>query len=250
MRKMENEMIEFTVNSSIANAFYQLKFDQIKRIIIKANSIFDDLDDFYDTNPVYHSMVGTMAVGVLSNININEEIFSEISDMEYANKFSKRLKKINRTVNSHPGDIKDLSIMMYDSLGTGHAEKYSADIPDDGDVLEDTLNLMESVSDFIGPQLSAEWVKKPTFTTKFEIKVWTRGTEYVISGKKKLLSEHKNISINGESGYETTEKEGMIKVTTRGHFELGKDIVSMEFSPMGNITLSCENEEVFLDAFA
>ena len=54
------------------------------------------------------------------------------------------------------------------------------------------------------------------------------------------------MEIDGASGYGTTEKEGLMVVTTRGDIPLGTeekfDVVTIEFSPMGNITLSCENE--------
>ena len=52
MRKTENNMIEFAVNSAAASAFHEMKFDQIKRIMIKSGSIFDDMEDFHDSSPV------------------------------------------------------------------------------------------------------------------------------------------------------------------------------------------------------
>ena len=63
-------------------------------------------------------------------------------------------------------------------------------------------------------------------------------------------AEHYALEIDGTSGYGTTEKEGLMVVTTRGDIPLGTeekfDVVTIEFSPMGNITLSCENEVIEL----
>lgn len=248
MRKMENNILEFSISSAIATAFYEMKFDQIKRIMIKGNSIFDDLEEFSDSDPVYHCMVASMVGGILANLNFSEEIFSDISDMEYANKFSKRLKRLTRKTGSHSEEIQDQALQMYNSLGEGNADRYSDQIPDEGDALSDTLELIESVSDFIGPQLSAEWIKEPGMTSKFEISVSVRGIEYNVKGKKKhFLTEHYGIEIDGEAGFETTEKQGVLNLSTiRGVIPLGKDAVGIEFSPMGNITLSCEQEVIEL----
>jgi len=250
MRKMENNMIEFAVSNAISSAFYEMKFDQIKRIMIKSGSIFDDMEEFQGTNPVYHCMVSSMAVGILGNLNITEDLFSDISDMEYANKFSKRLKRLKRSTGAHPEDVQDAAIIMFEDFGEGNVESISDSVPDEGDALIDTLELMETVTDFIGPQLSAEWIKEPGMSSKFEISISCRGKQYIVSGKKKFMSEHFALEIDGDSGYGTTEKEGLMIVTTRGYIPLGTeekfDVVTIEFSPMGNITLTCEDEVIEL----
>jgi hypothetical protein len=256
MRKMENNMIEFTVSSAISSAFYEMKFEQIKRIMIKSASIFDDMEEFQATNPVYHCMVSTMAVGILENLNITEDLFSDISDMEYANKFSKRLKRLNRSVGTHPEDVQDAAMKMFEKFGEGDIESVSDIVPDEGDALLDTLELIEAVSDFIGPQLSAEWIKEPgVFSSYFEISISCRGNQYAVSGKKNFLTEHYALEINGDSGHgtserEVSEREGTEMVLTRGYLPLGTeenfDVVTIEFCPWRNITLSCENEEVEL----
>ena len=247
MRKMENNMIEFAVSSAISGAFYEMKFDQIKRIMIKSASIFDDMEEFHGTNPVYHCMVSSMAVGILGNLNITEDLFSDISDMEYANKFSKRLKRLKRST-AHPEDVQDAAIKMFEDFGEGNVESISDSVPDEGDALLDTLELMENVSDFIGPQLSAEWIKPKLH--KFEISISCRGKQYIVSGKKKFMSEHYALEIDGDPDYGTTEKEGLMIKTVRGYMPLGTeekfDVVTIEISPMGNITLTCENEVIEL----
>lgn len=255
MRKMENNMIEFAVNSAAASAFYEMKFDQIKRLMIKSGSIFDDMEDFHDSSPVYHCMVSTMAVGILGSLNFSEELFSDISDMEYANKFSKRLKRLKRSAAAHPEEVQNAALKMFEEFGEGNVDSIAGQVPDEGDALIDTIELMESVSDFIGPQLSAEWIKKPTFGSKFKVLISCRGKEYILSGKKKMggLSDHFALDVDGEYHFNTTEKEGMVMKTVRGTIGLGDenkhDVIMVEISPMGNLTLVCEDSSIELDPF-
>ena len=256
MRKTENNMIEFAVNSAAASAFHEMKFDQIKRIMIKSGSIFDDMEDFHDSSPVYHSMVSTMAVGILGNLNFNEELFSDISDMDYANKFSKRLKRLKRSSASHSEDVQNEALKMFEDFGEGNLDTIKGKIPDEGDALLDTMELMESVSDFIGLQLSCEWIKKPpTLGSKFKVLISCRGKEYILSGKKKMggLSNHFALDVDGEYHFNTTEEEGMVLKTVRGIIGLGDenkhDIIMVEISPYGHLTLVCEDSSIELDPF-
>ena len=253
IRKMENNMIEFAVSNAAATAFYEMKFDQIKKIMIKASGIFEEMDEFHEDHPVYHCMVSTMATGLLENLNINEEIFTDVSDMEYANRFSKRVKKLKRKVSAHPEEVQDAALKMYESFGEGNIAEIKDNVPDEGDALIDTIDLMNSVSDFMGPQLSADWVKKPGIGSKFKITINCRGIAYTVSGKKKMggMSDHYSISVEtGDYVFSTTKKEGMIMKTVRGLIELGdenrSDDVMIEISPMGNITLVCEDSSIEL----
>jgi|TARA_Y100000758_G_C15806267_1_gene332787 hypothetical protein len=97
-------------------------------------------------------------------------------------------------------------------------------------------------------KMSAEWIMYDF--PKWKISISCSGKQYLVSGKVKAFTGHHVIEIDGEQGYGTTEKRGFLINSYRGDLPLGTeekfDVVTIEISEMGNITLTCESEVIVL----